>query len=95
MLDKRRRRLACLFALVLLMELAVLCCACAHVSSHVCHGPGRCAVCDILKSERRYALAFLLMPLCLAQAGFSISRFFQRGRLSIGTPVSLRVRLND
>lgn len=60
-----RSRRAWLLTLVLLLELAVLCCACAHIACHHCdHGP-RCAVCGYVRLGLRGA--FLLPAAALTR----------------------------
>lgn len=95
MLETRRRRLALLFALVLLMELALLCCASVHVASHVCRGHDCCAICATLRPEYRAALAALAVALGLALAALPSARPSRRAAAACGTPVSRRVRMND
>lgn len=98
MLETRHRRLAWLFALVLLMELALLCCASVHVASHCCHGHHsgtNCAICAILRPERRAALAALALALDLALAALPSARPSRRAAAAHDTPVSRRTRMND
>ena len=94
MLETRRRRLAWLFALVLLAELALLCCACVRVESHVCPGHGCCAVCALLDATR-FAAALVVAALCLMASPSFRARFSRRERFPFEMPISRRVRLND
>lgn len=95
MLETRRRRLAWLFALVLLMELALLCCASVHAFSHDCPGHDCCAICAVLRPERRAALAALALALGLALAALPSARPSRRAAAAHDTPVSRRTRMND
>jgi len=52
----RRRKTAWLLTLVLMLELAVLCCACSHIACHHCVHSPRCAVCEYVKLGLRTAL---------------------------------------
>ena len=96
MFDTRRRRLAWLFALVLLMELALLCCACAQLSAHLCPGHGTCAICRQLSAA---PLRFALLPIALASAMAALSGGIKLRatvrRAPLPTPVIRKVRLND
>ena len=53
-----RRRTAWLLTLVLLLELAVLCCACSRIACHRCVHSPLCPVCEYVKLGLR--TAFLL-----------------------------------
>ncbi len=93
-----RRRAAWLFLLVLALELAVVCCASAHLSDHVCRGheAETCAVCACLRTGlRRAALAALLAPAALLGAPalrFEAPSRTGRARDSL---VARKIRLND
>ena len=51
-----RRKIAKVLALVLLLELAVLLCACAHIACHQCaHGP-ECPICACVRLGLKPAL---------------------------------------
>ncbi len=94
MTDARRRRLSWLFALVLLAELALLCCASAQVASHCCPKHGRCAICACLRAEARQfrlALPAAILALLAACAAASL----RAAPAHPCTLFSLRVRLND
>lgn len=94
MFNARRRRLAWLFALVLLMGLALLCCASIHVASHDCRGDD-CAICAALRPERRIALHVTLASACLSLVALIGASCRRHCAVSIDTPVSLHVRLDD
>ena len=92
----RRRKIAWLFALVLLLELALLCCASAHLTDHVCRGHDDCAICACVREGlRRAAVTALLLTalaaLSVSHAGTLARRFFARG----DSLFDRRVRLND
>ena len=93
-----RRRAAWLFLLVLALELAVLCCASAHLSDHICRGheADTCAICACLRTGLRrtapaaaLALAALLSALAL--------RFDTPSRRdgAADSLVARKIRLND
>ena len=90
----RRRRLAWLFALVLLAELALVCCASVHVSSHACAGHD-CAICDALRPQRRLRIVPRATALTVLAALPLIARRLRRFARCGDTQVSLRTRLND
>ena len=95
MSDARRRHIAWLFALVLLMELAVLCCASMHLSDHCCCGHA-CAICACVRAGlRRAALAALalaaLTAVAVVRAGAPASGRFTH----VDSLFDRRVRLND
>ena len=94
MTDARRRRLSWLFALVLLAELALLCCASAQIASHCCPEHGRCAICECLRAEGRQlrlALPAAFLVLLVACA----ASLLPSARSLPFTLFSLRVRMND
>ena len=94
MTDARRRRLSWLFALVLLAELALLCCASAQVVCHCCPQHGRCAICECLRAEgRQFRLALPAMLLVLLAACSAAT--LPSARSLPFTLFSLRVRMND
>lgn len=96
MFDGRRRRIAWLFALVLLTELALLCCASASLSNHICPEDHRCAICECVRlGLNRAAVAPLaaLALLCLLRV------LTRRPVRQQGSPfaslLTRRVRFND
>lgn len=96
MADTRRRRLAWLFALVLLMELALLCCACVHADDHECAGHEACAICRYLRlalrgSRALAAAAFALLALAAMRADLRP----RSPRFAPVTLFALKVRMND
>lgn len=95
MFKTRRKRLAWLFALVLLAELALLCCACVLFTTHQCPGHDRCGVCAALNPARRFALAALILALGLPLAASPAASAAWQAVALLFTPISLRVRLND
>ncbi len=95
MLNTRRRRLAWLFTLVLLTELALVCCASVHFASHDCPGHDSCAICATLRPEYRATLAALALALGMALAALPSVRPSRRAAAAYDTPVSRRVRMND
>ena len=96
MFQTRRARLAGLFALILIADLALLCCALGQIDCHCCPGHGACAICEFTRmSLRSFALlpAAALTLLCRhTNAAFSPLRgpFVPCRNL-----FTLRVRLND
>ena len=95
MLNARRKRLAWLFALVLLLELAVFCCALGHISSHVCPEGGRCVICAFINAELRRASFTPLLILLVAAR--SLPAFTERTHRAVfeSSLFAFRVRLND
>ena len=91
-----RRKIARLMALVLLLELAVLLCACAHIACHRCaHGP-ECPICACvrlgLKSGHLPPRAMpTLLPLLLCARALCLARAAAPAR----TLINQKVRLND
>ncbi len=91
-----RKRIARLMALVLLLELAVLLCACAHIACHHCAHGTECPICACVRLGLRSgrlppralpALLSLLLcarALCLARAAAPADTLIER-----------KVRLND
>lgn len=94
MFYSRRRRIAWMFALALILELALLCCACGHLIDHRCEGPHTCPLCRFLRGGFRPALT----PQSSVVAP-SVSRPGASGlpglRFVPATPIARRVRLND
>ena len=96
MIDARRRRLAWLFALVLLTELALLCCACVHAGDHECVGHEACAICRYLRLALRGGMP--LPAAMLALLALAAARAEHRLRSPRSVPCTLfalKVRLND
>ena len=92
----RSRRLARLFTLALILELALLCCACAQAHSHCCPGDDRCAICQTVRlglRDGRLAFALLLTPLAVSFClrGLPLSAL----QAVPATLVARKVRLND
>ena len=91
-----RRRTAWLLTLVLLLELAVLCCACSRIACHHCaHGP-RCAVCEYVKLGLR--TAFLMPAAILTRIALMACSEHARATGPSGQGSTLydqRVKLND
>ena len=91
-----RRRTAWLLTLVLLLELAVLCCACSRVACHHCvHGP-RCAVCGYVKLGLR--TAFLMPAAALMLSALLTHSEIARRQVPACRGLTLfdrRVKLND
>ena len=91
-----RRRTAWLLTLVLLLELAVLCCACSRIACHHCaHGP-RCAVCEYVKLGLR--TAFLMPSAVLTLIALMVCSGHARAVGPSGHGYTLydqRVKLND
>ena len=91
-----RRRCARLLTLVLLLELAVLCCACTHIACHHCtHGPD-CSICEYVKLGLRVAL---LLPAAIFSliARLSCGRVGATRRVFAPSPTLFdrKVQLND
>ena len=96
MFDARRRRIAWLFTLVLVMELALLCCASTHFTGHGCHQSCRCAICECVRlGQNRTAVAppllLMLAALLVAACGSPVRRHV----LPLSSLLSRRVRFND
>ncbi|MBR2698910.1 MAG: hypothetical protein IKE76_10000 [Clostridia bacterium] len=90
-----RRKIARLMALVLLLELAVLLCACAHIACHHCaHGP-ECPICACVRLGMKSALiprailALLSLTLCARASRTPCAAAPAR------TLIDQKVRLND
>ena len=96
MFNARRRKLAWLFTLVLILELAILCCASVHLSDHSCSGHESCAICRYLHLSLRgsFALPALLpaMLALIAACGTVSAQLIHTRRTTL---FSLKVRLND
>ena len=97
MLRSRRRRFALLFALVLVAELAVLCCAYGHASRHLCPGCQTCALCASMRAALHRdcavpAVALALMALCAPSARALAGRLYL---LLFTTLISCGIRMND
>ena len=93
-----RRRAAWLFLLVLALELAVLCCASAHLSDHICRGheAETCAICACLRTGlRRAAPAALLAPVALLGALLCRREAPSRDDGAPDSLVARKIRLND
>ena len=96
MFKSRRGRIACLFALVLLMELALLCCASMHLSDHVCPDCHHCPICACVRSGlNRVAIAPLLTLALLALTCASAEHPVRRGASPFHSLFARKVRLND
>ena len=92
----RRRKTAWLLTLVLLLELAVLCCACSRIACHHCGRSPRCAVCEYVKLGLRTAL---LLPAAVLTR-IALMACSERARatgpsLLRHTLFDQRVKLND
>ena len=91
-----RRKITRLMTLVLLLELAVLLCACAHIACHRCaHGP-ECPICACVRLGLRPALlptratsALLCLLLCVRALNAA------RAAAPARTLIDQKVRLND
>lgn len=95
MFDARRRRIAWLFTLVLVLELAVLCCASIHLSDHICCGD-ECAICACVRAGlRRTALAVLVLAALIAAAVLRRATPVRRFAEGARTLIDRKVRLND
>ena len=93
----RRRRLAWLCTLVLIMELALLCCAYNHNSHHLCADSQSCAICAWMRSA---LLRFFLPPAATLSILTTLRAAARVARESASTHCitslyALRVRLND
>ena len=91
-----RKRTAWLLTLVLILELAVLCCACAHIACHHCVHSPRCAVCAYVRLGLR--AAFLLPAVLLTL--IALLSYLERARhqgpaCRVLTLFDRRVKLND
>ena len=90
-----RRKIAKVLALVLLLELAVLLCACAHIACHHCaHGP-ECPICACVRLGMKSALlpraTVALYTLMLCAAALRL----HRAAATACTLIEQKVRLND
>ena len=96
MLRTRRRRLAWMFMLALALELALLCCASAHLADHACSGHSTCAVCAFVRIHlRRAAVLAVAVSALLASAAIHSPARLPRRFTIADSPVLRRVRLND
>lgn len=96
MFDSRRRRHAWLLALVLLTELALLCCASIHLGAHDCPGCEHCPICACVRSGRNRA-AIAPLPALAAAGVVALSALVSLRRIShsSSTLFDLKVRFND
>lgn len=60
-MQERRRKLAWLITLVLLMGLALSCCACTHILCHDCNPNGLCPICEFIEASLRGAFVLFLL----------------------------------
>lgn len=96
MLYARRRQLAWLFVLVLAMELALLCCASAHLSDHRCCGEDTCLICACVRGGlRKVALAAPALLALFALMALACSGGAMRLFTGLDSPIARKVRLND
>ena len=96
MFPTRRRRLAWMLMLVLALELAIVCCASAHLADHVCAGHRHCAICACVRAGlRRAAVAAMLLSALTAMVAIHSGARCSRRTAVPDSPVLLRVRLND
>ena len=96
MIRTRQRRLAWMFMLVLVLELALLSCASMHLSDHACSDRESCAICSFVRAGlRRVAVvaiaASALTGAIAIQTGARVPRRF----IIADSPILRRVRLND
>lgn len=91
----KRRQIARLLTLVLVLELAILCCTCAHLH---CHGgmrePG-CALCRAAAALLRTSRLQVSLALMRVAAALFAMMCLPCPALPARTPVRRRVRLND
>ena len=95
MCNTRRRRLAWLFALVLIAGLALLCCASAHLSHHICCGEN-CAICACVRAGLRWGA--VAAPAAWALAALRSKdqgTLFSRPAAGIRSLVAQKIRLNN
>ena len=96
MFHTRQRRLAWMFALVLILELALLCCASMHLTDHHCTGDDSCAICACVRSGMRRAALTALLAAAFACAVTLLTGSLSARRFAAETSlVSQKVRLND
>ena len=93
----RRRKLAWIFALVLLMELAVLCCACIQASDHICATERRCPICDYIRSclHDIFTLSPIILALGILVAVRTPSRPASGWPVLFDTLITRKVQFND
>ena len=92
----RQRRLAWMFMLVLVLELALVCCASIHLTDHACSDHENCAICSFVRTGlRRVAVAAIAASALLAFTAFHTGVSLSPGFLIADSPVIRRVRLND
>lgn len=91
-----RRQSARLLTLVLLLELALLCCACSQIACHHCgHGP-RCSICEYVRLGLR--TAFPLPRAILTRIALMLCAVMAAGRraaVHAPTLFDKRVKLDD
>ena len=91
-----RRRTAWLLTLVLMLELAVLCCACAHIACHHCVHSPLCPVCEYVKLGLRTAFLIPAAALMLIALLTCSEHARTMGPACRGlTLFDRRVKLND
>lgn len=95
--NTRRKALARLFALILLIELTTLCCACSQLESHCCPSCSRCAICEYLRipMENAIRLCGLLLTLVIASVVLRRSGRLDRFSFSQFTLIDQKVELDD
>ena len=95
MFRSRRRRIAWLFTLALVMGLVLMCCAFTSLSHHCCSGHADCAICACLRMALRsgFTLPAVFAALMIAAARKTPCRPLIR--VCSDTPFSRKVRLNN
>lgn len=93
----RRRELSILFALMMIIELATLCCACAKLESHCCPDCARCAICEYLRIPLENAIGVRVLLTAPVAAAIVLRRMQRRMRFSAArlTLIAQKVELDD
>ena len=90
------RRLAWIFTLVLVLELALLCCASVRLTDHGCGGHPDCAICAFVRTGlRRNAVVAMMASALMAVMAVHFRQRFSRSFAIADSPILRRVRLND
>ena len=91
-----RRRTAWLLTLVLLLELAVLCCACSHIACHHCTHGADCSICEYVRLGLRMAFIPVAAALMLIARMTRAPRCaILRAAVHLPTLIDRKVELND
>ena len=96
MFRTRQRRMAWMFALVLALELALLCCASMHLTDHSCSGDDSCVICACVRGGlRRSALVMLLLAAFIAFAAICTGSRAPGRCVATDSLILRKTRMND